>query len=315
MTRADVTASDGKSYAAVTHFQSADTSAVAMIDESTRTFAVEGPLGWAADGDRSSLGSNHFKVFALGHQYHAMLLYFDDIVIEPYPSDSIPYGGESRTGVSGAYPYGGTVHLVYGLDEFRPAGIVLELPDAEPITATFSDWREIEEQLLPYSVDIDDGERRFEYRYTDIDLGPASAGWFQAAVEAPGEDKLQLYRLHRRLLVAHCEGDAELMARLSTPEIVVANAGELMTITNAEMLEQFQGVFAQLDYVAYTDLAAPVIEAAESGDVAWIAVSTRAEGEVVSNGQRFDNQWAWVMMARKVDGKWLHAGSASNVKR
>lgn len=49
-----------------------------------------------------------------------------------------------------------------------------------------------------------------------------------------------------------------------------------------------------------------------SGDVGWIAVNTRAVGTERSSGRSFDDQWAWIMTVRKIDGRWLHTANASN---
>jgi hypothetical protein len=241
-TQAAVTASDGRTYTASTHFLAGDTAAVAMIDEDRRIVAVEGPLGWASAAGRAAASEEQYKAFALGHQYHAMLLYFDDIALGPQPAEAILFDGKPRAGVSGEYPYGGKVHLVHGDITGRAAGLILELPGAEPIVAAFSDWRETGGKALPYRIDIDDGQRLFEYRYSAIELGPADIGWFNKAVTAPPIDAVRLHRLHRDLLVAHCRGDARRMAELSTPELTVASRGELSTVSSTAMQARFEGL-------------------------------------------------------------------------
>ena len=139
--------------------------------------------------------------------------------------------------------------------------------------------------------------------------------WFFDALDAPELDQLNAYRMHRKLLVAHCLGDASLIAKLSAAEIVSANNGELSTVSKEALRERFTGLFAQIDYTEYHDLALPIIEVAESGDTGWIGVNVRAVGESVESGDPFDLKWAWIMVVRKVDGRWLHAGNASNVAR
>ena len=79
------------------------------------------------------------------------------------------------------------------------------------------------------------------------------------------------------------------------------------------MSERFTAVFDRLDYREYHDLRLPVVEVSESGDLGWIAVEVRAIGTDRESGDAFDNQWAWLMAVRKIDGRWLHAGNASNV--
>jgi len=110
-------------------------------------------------------------------------------------------------------------------------------------------------------------------------------------------------------------GDADLMAELSAPTVIGANRGELHETTNDDLRTRFGSLFEMLNYQVYDDLADPVIEVAESGDVGWIAVNVRAAGVVRETGASFDNEWSWIMTMRKIDGVWLHSGNASSVKQ
>jgi len=38
-------------------------------------------------------------------------------------------------------------------------------------------------------------------------------------------------------------------------------------------------------------------------------ISGRSQSE---GGAEFDSQWSWILLAKKIDGAWLHAGNASN---
>lgn len=159
---------------------------------------------------------------------------------------------------------------------------------------------------------IDDGSQTFDYRFTNVEVGKRTPLWFFEAVAAPAIDEVQIWRLHRQLLAAHCLGDAELVADLSASESVIASRGELFAETRANIRKQFAALFGRLDYTAYHDLVPPVIEVAESGDVGWIAVNAGAVGHSLDTGEPFDDRWAWVMMVRKRHNRWLHAGNTSN---
>lgn len=238
-------------------------------------------------------------MFALGHQYHALLLYFDELA-------------ENVQQNSGDYPYGGTMHLVPGQDPSRPAGMRFVFSEDTIITTEHHDWRDHDGQSLPFHIRIDGGDRVFDYHYTEIDMSPRSPLWFFESVPAPQLGRVQLYRLHRKLLAAHCMGDAELMASLSAQSVVSANRGEVNETSNEDLKARFASLFEAIDYTEYHDLVEPIIEV--SGDVGWIAVNTRAIGKSKTSDQTFDDQWAWIMAARKVDGVWLHTGNASNRK-
>jgi hypothetical protein len=180
------------------------------------------------------------------------------------------------------------------------------------IEARFLDWRPHEDSELPFQISIDDGERTFDYRYTDIRVSASSPDWFSAAVPGPVPDEVGVYRLHRNLLAAHCVGDAGQMAALSAAVLTSANRGKLTTMSNADLEERFITLFETLDYTEYHDLSDPVIEVSADGTLGWIAVNTRTVGTARETGQTFDDQWAWIMTARKVDGRWLHSADASS---
>ena len=57
----------------------------------------------------------------------------------------------------------------------------------------------------------------------------------------------------------------------------------------------------------------PEIEWSKNGQIGWIAVNVRAVGESLETDEVFDDQWAWIMLVKKIDGQWLGAGNASNI--
>jgi hypothetical protein len=116
-------------------------------------------------------------------------------------------------------------------------------------------------------------------------------------------------------MTAHCRGDAEMMARLTAPTGIVASRGEIFETTREQTLSRFASVFSRVDYTGYHDLKDPLVELANSRDIGWIVVNPLAEGRENESGELFSTQWAWVMLVRKLDGVWLNAGNASNLKQ
>ena len=315
VTAARVEVSDGTSFATESFYQGADTSAIRHIRDDVQIVAVEGPVAWAARADKAQSGGDNLKNFALGHQYHALLLHYEEVVSAIVPRDDIPFGGAFRSGTSGDLPFGGTLARMQDNDATRPAGFLFELPGTSPIEVRFGDWRNTNGRMLPFHVQIDDGSRRFDYFYTKVEISEASPTWFFDAVPAPDLDRLLLHRLHRRILAAHCMGDADLIADLTAEDLVVASRGELHRSTREETRGRFTALFERLDYTGYQDLVDPVIEVSGDGSLGWIAVNVRALGKEIESGTPFDSQWSWIMLARKVEGVWLHAGNASNVRQ
>jgi hypothetical protein len=313
VTSADVTVSDGSSFSTQSFFQSKSAAVIRHIREKDQMVAVEGPYGWVRIGDSEKIGSDFEKTFALGHQFHAFLLNFEEIVSDIRESEKISFQGKEHQALTGDYPYGGLVHMIAADGYLHTPGLVFEFPGSEPIIATFSDWRSLDDLEIPFQVDIDDGQRVFSYRYTSIDTAPKTPLWFFEAVSSPSLDEVQVYRLHRQLLAAHCLGDADMIARLSSEQILSANNGAMVQVPNLSIRDRFSGLFEHLDYTAYHDIQTPIIEIAEGSDLGWIGVNVRAVGVNVEQGTPFDNQWAWLMLVRREHGKWLHAGNASNL--
>lgn len=311
-TAADVSVSNGRRYATRSVYRSKHEAAIDFIDGGTTTLAVEGPFGWTRNDSGATPGGEQEKGFALGHQFHALLLHFDDIIDDAHPADAIAFRGGLADGRSGLSPYGGTAHLILGPEPERPLGMKFEPPGHGPVEIVFSDWRRRGGRDLPWLVTIHDGDDVYTYKYSSISVHERSPLRFYEEAGDTGLDAVDIYRLHRRILAAHCLGDAEMMARLMTPEGIVANRGELFLSTRNELLSNITGLFERLDYRSYEDTAVPLVEVSPAGDFGWIGVKVRASGIEKTNGEPFRSEWAWILLARKIDGEWLGAGNASN---
>ncbi len=311
---AEVDVSDGGSFRVESYYHTKDNMAVRHVYPSSlvRTSAIEGPLTWSATDDRASLADKDTALFALGHQFHALLVDFNRLVPDA-AGTVVPFEGKNEPARQGRFPYGGSIALIGGGD--RPTGMLLRLPEGPDIRVRFSDWRQFDGLALPYDLVVDDGERTFAYRYSYVDPSPRPPTWMFDELEAPALDAVRLYRLHRRLLAAHCLGDAAMLATLSSPTVLVASDGRLASATKLDMQRGFEQLFERLDYARYEDVKPPAIEVSTAGDLAWIAVEVRARGTVRASGIAFDDRWAWIMLARKEAGDWVHAGNASNRRR
>lgn len=309
---AQVSVSDGSRFRVSTNYRSPTESAIRFDRDSTTTMAVEGDLTWSGDEQEAALAPERVRGFVLGHQFHAFVRDFEGMVESTEPARDIEFGGRELSGIRGRFRPGGTVYLLREPDDDRPVGLRIDLPGAEPVEAAFADWREHQGREYPFRIRIDDGEREFEYRYTELETAPTSPLWFYAEVLRPLVDVVRVQRLHRRLLIAHCLGDAGMMADLTAKEAVVANKGEVTAMTPTDMRKRFESVFKALDYSAYLDLQAPRVNVAGSGDIAWLVANVRAVGAERAGGAPFSSQWAWVMLAKKQNGRWLNAGIAAN---
>jgi hypothetical protein len=206
-TRADVVVSDNSIFTTESYFQSSQAAAIRHIRENQQIIVAEGPFSWIRIADESRLGSEFHRGFALGHQYHALLLHFDEIVTNPRQTEQIAFRGGNYQARSGDFPNDGVVHLIDGVDPQRAAGFIFEFPDDLVISVSLSDWRQVGERELPFNALIDDGERTFDYRYTSVVVEPRSPLWFLVEVGTPAIDEVQAYRQQRSSLAAQCGGD------------------------------------------------------------------------------------------------------------
>jgi hypothetical protein len=102
------------------------------------------------------------------------------------------------------------------------------------------------------------------------------------------------------------------MANLSAPLVLTANRGELRQVPNDTIRDRFAAVFQTVDYTEYHDIVLPVIDLSADSGLGWIGVNVHANGSEIKTGASFSDQWAWIMMVKKIDNVWLHAGNASN---
>ena len=312
-TSANVSVSDGSAYQTRSHYHNPNAAIIEIIRDEPSTFVVEGPYGWSIDKNGATLGDAFTKTFALGHQFHAFILHFHDIVENLLPVEDVTFSDTKLDGVAGDFPFGGEAYL-FG-DKTNPVGMRFVFPDTPPIDVTLFDWRKTGDRELPYHIRIDDQDRIFDYQYTEIMTADATPLWFFDIVDAPSIDEVKIYRLHRQLLAAHCVGDADMMGALTAPETIMASRGELFQSSHDETRTRFESVFKRVVYTGYHDLTEPVINVSESGDIGWAAVNVRTIGSEMSSGESFDSQWAWIMLVKKIDGVWLNAGNASNIKQ
>lgn len=308
---ADVTVSDGTSYQVEGFYKSRTRAAARFIREGGSLHVLEGPNVWVRTADGTQTAGDFQRDFTLGHHFHAFLMRFGELVDGTEPATAIEFADGLHTGMKGTRDTGGDVYLIEGDVPDQPLGLRYDVGDLK-IEITASDWREMGAESVPFALSIDDGERVFEYRYQTVDLGDQPLTWFYENVPSPDIPIVDVERLHRKTLIAHCLGDADMLAALTAPTATIANRGSVVETNPAEMATRFKRVFERRKYSAYIDTAQPTVSADNS--VGWVAVQVNAQGHNPANGQRFDEHWAWVMMAEKSDGKWLMAGNASNLR-
>ena len=315
-TYADVTASDGKTYSVETFYRSKDRATSRFIREDGGSLhVVEGPFTWTQAGDKAELAigprGDFQRDFALGHQFHALMVHFRDIVSDIEPVSAVEFAGRETSALKGMRDTGGVVYLIDGDTPEGPAGLRYDVGDLK-IDIIASDWRIEKGSVVPYALFIDDGSRTFDYRFRTVDMSHKPLMWYYESVPVPAIDEIGILRLHKKTLIAHCLGDPAMMASLSAPAPVIANSGSIFETSPAQTQTVFTNVFERRKYSNYIATRPPVVDVSATGDIGWAAVQVNAKGVTEATGQPFDEHWAWFMLAKKIDGEWRMAGNASN---
>jgi hypothetical protein len=86
----------------------------------------------------------------------------------------------------------------------------------------------------------------------------------------------ELRAVHEAARRAHLEGDAKLMAPAMAEQMVSASNGELMANTRQQTLNFFEGYFARVKYLEWSDAAPPTVTVSPDGRMGWMAVKVRA---------------------------------------
>jgi hypothetical protein len=193
-----------------TWYRSPEEAVVSFGGPEVNDIVAEGPFAWLRQGERTGVGKDADKRFALGHQYHAMLLHFDEMMASAAPDGNIEFMDSIRTGRSGGYPNGGSASLVEGEQPDQPFGLLLLLPEESPIEVTFGDWRLAEAgQVLPYRVEISHRDVVFTYEYQSIELAQADALDFHERYPSPEIEEVDLYRMKVAEAATRCRNQQQ----------------------------------------------------------------------------------------------------------
>ena len=312
-TLAHVTTSYDTAYDVRTAFRSATEAAASFSSRGGSLHVVEGPFTWVQSSEeKATLGTDFNRDFALGHHFHAFLLRFDEMV-DTVEDTMLAFAGIERPARRGVLSTGGIVHWVEGDTKSRPAGLQFQFGEAV-IHVTAEDWREQDGLSVPYRLIIDDGSNQFFYAFETVDLGDRPPTWFHSAFPAPELNEVQLLRLHRDILTAHCQHDANRIAELTAPVAHIVSGGSVTEADPASVHRVFTNTFARRAYTSYVETSMPKITVSNAGDIGWAVVEVEASGALRDESKLFREHWAWALTAKKVDGRWLMAGNAANMR-
>ena len=121
--------------------------------------------------------------------------------------------------------------------------------------------------------------------------------------------------MHEAARRAHLEGDARLMAPSMAEQMVSASNGELMANTRQRTLNFFEGYFARVKYLEWSNAAPPTVTVSPDGRMGWMAVKVRARyldrTEPDAGEKAFKS--SWIATYDRVGCAWRMTGIASAV--
>ncbi|REJ77252.1 MAG: hypothetical protein DWQ47_12720 [Acidobacteria bacterium] len=305
---ANVTVSDGKEYLAESFYVDPQRSIFRIkYPDRTLTQGVEGKYFWSFDGKEEKEGTPQTETIVLGHQFHAQILFFDQI-----HRGSIVTEEQSPLSISVADDRAAKWSMVHDSGVLRT--MIIEIEGGPTVVNRFSDFRRIDGVLLPHAISIDDGERTFTYKFTSIEFNKGSLGDYRAP-EAVLTDEQKLLRYHRIVMDDHFFENVDGMKSINSDMIVVSR-GEVSRMSEAESDAGFDRIVKGKDHYIYDDLIRPIVKISEDGTLGWVIVRVYAKGTYLDEEgeptEPLEFTSAWIEMYEKIKGRWLMVGNVSN---
>lgn len=175
---ADVSVSDGLTYQTNTLFHDRLRAIFQRVyEDRTVTEGVDGEYVWRSEGTEETEISDFMKNVILGHQFHAQILFFEDIHASLDSAQTTEFNGESCLVLTSK---GNPAYQFYYQENDYPLGFKIVVEGGDDISFVFSDWREVSQIKLPYSILIDDGSREFQYTFSNIELNKGNIEAFKS---------------------------------------------------------------------------------------------------------------------------------------
>ena len=120
---------------------------------------------------------------------------------------------------------------------------------------------------------------------------------------------------HEAARRAHLEGNAELMAPAMAERMVLVSNGNLSVNPKEKMLSFFEGYFARVKYLEWSNAEPPIINVAPDGRMGWMAVKVRARYVERAKPEAGEKAFksSWIATYERVGCEWKMTGNSSDV--
>jgi hypothetical protein len=136
-----------------------------------------------------------------------------------------------------------------------------------------------------------------------------------AATPKPDHQTLrrELLAAHAEALAAHREGKWNYFGDSASDPFWTVNYGDVSAQTPDQQRLRFRAYLEGVRFHSYDDLQTPVVGISTDGSMGWVAVKVRMQGQTrESLPVPIDQQWAWLMVYERREGKWIAVANASN---
>lgn len=313
---ADVTVSDGLAYSVSTLFLDAQRMVFRRVYvDRTVTQGVEGRYVWTYDGKTEVEAPSFVGEIVSGHQFHAQILLFDRLhgrLAEPQVAQ---FAGKACLAVEGQGDASGW--RFYYERSGHPLGMEMAREEDANIVFEFGDWRPVARVSLPFTVSIDDGDRKFQYQYSRVALNDGSLERFRAP-ESVLTDEQKLLRLHRIAMDGHLFERSTDLKALPADSMVIVSDGDVYVLDSDGSDSMIDSIMESRRYTVYDDLIRPMVMISQDGTLGWVIAQVSAKGwRLDAEGAPRDSLSfvsAWVELYSKVEGRWRLTGNVSGFR-
>ncbi|MFZ1705892.1 MAG: hypothetical protein WAT79_16220 [Saprospiraceae bacterium] len=313
-THAEVTVSDGLSYKTNTLYHDKQRAIFQRLYKDRNiTQGIEGKYLWSFDGLKEAEAQSFVENIILGHQFHAQILFFDRIhltldSVQIAEFDGKPCYALSCNNEDSNYRF-------YYEESGHPLGFEIIQLKEKNIVFTFDDWRSVSGIELPFIVWIDDGDRKFLYKFLDIILNEGFVNNYKAPDSLLTEEQ-KLIRKHRIIMDGHLFGQTNEIKNLQSDSMFMVSDGEIYHLTGNQSDEMMDKMMVSRDYTSYDDLVRPIVKISEDGKLGWVIAKVYAKGiRLDENGRPtgpLEFVSSWIELYEKINKEWQLKGNVSN---
>lgn len=130
-------------------------------------------------------------------------------------------------------------------------------------------------------------------------------------------DRAALLALHQKVMVAHREGNVEMLLEDGADDSIIGNRGAVTRPPLAEQRARLGPYLSSTRFDFYRDRIPPIVRVSDDGSLGWVIVEVEAKGTQRSgDGTEAPLEFvsAWIELYEKRAGRWYRVGNVSNFK-